>query len=107
MTDSSSSAPAVVSVRRDGDVAIIDLDDGKANALGHETIAALLASLDQVEADGADAVVLAGRPGRFSAGFDLTVMQAGPAEAQAMLKAGVDLFLRPVSYTHLTLPTKA
>ena len=93
MTDSSS-APAVVSVRRDGDVAIIDLDDGKANALGHETIAALLASLDQVEADGADAVVLAGRPGRFSAGFDLTVMQAGPAEAQAMLKAGVDLFLR-------------
>ena len=90
MTDSSS-APAVVSVRRDGDVAIIDLDDGKANALGHETIAAMLASLDQVEADGADAVVLAGR---FSAGFDLTVMQAGPAEAQAMLKAGVDLFLR-------------
>ena len=62
MTDSSS-APAVVSVRRDGDVAIIDLDDGKANALGHETIAALLASLDQVEADGAEAVVLAGRPG--------------------------------------------
>ena len=79
MTDSSS-APAVVSVRRDGDVAIIDLDDGKANALGHETIAALLASLDQVEADGADAVVLAGRPGRFSAGFEL--------------KAGVNLFLR-------------
>ena len=53
MTDSSSS-PAVVSVRRDGDVAVIDLDDGKANALGRETIAALLAALDQVEADGAD-----------------------------------------------------
>ena len=42
MTDSSS-APAVVSVRQDGDVAVIDLDDGKANALGHETIAALAA----------------------------------------------------------------
>ena len=83
-----------VTVRRDGDVAVIDLDDGKANALGHVAIAALLAALDAVDADGADAVVLAGRPGRFSAGFDLKVMQSGPEEARRMLAAGVDLFLR-------------
>ena len=44
MNDTGSTA-SPVTVRRDGDVAVIDLDDGKANALGHEAIAALLAAL--------------------------------------------------------------
>lgn len=51
------------------------LDDGKANALSFDMIAALDAALDDAESDDdVRAVVLHGRPGKFSAGFDLGVM---------------------------------
>ncbi len=87
----------IVTVRSEGDVAILEFDDGKANALGNDTIDALLAALDEVDGS-ADAIVLAGRPGRFSAGFDLGTMRSGPEAAQAMLARGVDLFLRLYLY---------
>ncbi len=83
-----------VRVRSEGDVAVITLDDGKANVLGHDSVDALLGALDGAEALGAGAVVLAGRPGRFSAGFDLKAIEAGADEARGMLRRGVDLFLR-------------
>jgi enoyl-CoA hydratase len=68
------SSVAVTTERRDG-VLIVHLDDGKANALSFEVIAALVAALDEAEADDdIRAMVLHGRPGRFSAGFDLGVM---------------------------------
>ncbi|MDG2428157.1 MAG: crotonase/enoyl-CoA hydratase family protein [Acidimicrobiales bacterium] len=75
-------------------IAVITMDDGKANALGHDMISALLTAMDEVEAAGADALVIVGRPGRFSAGFDLAVMKGDAGEARDMLAAGVDLFLR-------------
>jgi len=78
----------------DDGIAVVTMDDGKANALGHDMIGALLGRLDEVEAAGADALVVAGRPGRFSAGFDLAVMREGSEAAQGMLASGVDLFLR-------------
>ena len=87
----------IVTVRGEGDVAILEFDDGKANALGNDTIDALLAALDEVDGS-ADAIVLAGRPGRFSAGFDLGTMRSGPEAAQAMLARGGDLFLRLYLY---------
>lgn len=56
----------------------IDLDDGKANALSFSMIADIRAAIAQAEADtDCVAAVLAGREGRFSAGFDLTVVQGG------------------------------
>ena len=68
------SSPHVTTERRDG-VLIVHLDDGKANALSFEVIAAVRAALDDAEADGSiGALVLHGRPGRFSGGFDLGVM---------------------------------
>jgi enoyl-CoA hydratase len=76
-----------------GGVAAIRLDDGKANALGPATIAAIHGALDRAERD-ARAVVLAGRPGRFSAGFDLKVMRQGRAELIALVTAGAELGLR-------------
>ncbi len=66
-------------------VALIVLDDGKANALSHEVLDAFGEALDQSERDKAGAVVVAGRPGRFSAGFDLSVMQGGGREAVQLL----------------------
>jgi enoyl-CoA hydratase len=64
-----------LSVERRGDVAVFHLDDGKANALSFEMIASIRTALADAEADeSVGAVVLHGRPGRFSAGFDLGVM---------------------------------
>lgn len=74
-------------------VALIRLDDGKANALGHDALDGLETALDAAEAD-ARAVVLVGREGRFSAGFDLSVMTAGPEPARDLLGRGAQLGLR-------------
>ncbi len=82
-----------VRYEQDGTVAVITLDDGKANALGPEMIAAIDAALDRAEKE-AHAVVLMGRPGRFCAGFDLRVLSKGRAAAEPLVRAGVALFLR-------------
>ena len=86
--------PEIVTTHSEGDVFIITFDDGKANALSHEAIAALDKALTGAEAAGAKAVLLAGRPGRFCAGFDLSVMQAGPDAARALVAAGARFLLR-------------
>lgn len=63
-------------------VALITLDDGKANALSQSMIADVRAALTGAEADPTCiAAVVAGREGRFSAGFDLSVMAAGDQQA--------------------------
>jgi enoyl-CoA hydratase len=83
----------IVRYHQEGAVAIVTMDDGKANALGHELIAALHGALDRAEAE-ARAVVLAGRPGRFCAGFDLKVLTAGRDAAVPLVRAGGSLFMR-------------
>jgi len=69
-------------------VAVITLDDGKANALSASMIADTRAALTQAEADpDCIAAVIAGREGRFSAGFDLSVVQGGDRQAMTNLVA--------------------
>lgn len=75
------------STRTVGDVAVITMDDGKANALSFAMIEAIDRALDAAVND-AQAVVLAGREGKFSAGFDLAVMQSGPEDARKLVAAG-------------------
>jgi len=75
------------------DVAHIAIDDGKANALSHDVIDALNDALDQAVGD-AKAVLLSGRPGRFCAGFDLSVMNGGPDAVRALVRAGALLSMR-------------
>jgi enoyl-CoA hydratase len=77
----------------EGAVAVITMDDDKANALSHDMMTALNAALDRAEAE-AKAVVLAGREGKFCAGFDLKVMMQGPEAAMNMLAVGGELLLR-------------
>jgi enoyl-CoA hydratase len=74
-------------------IAIVTMDDGKANALSTEMIEQLGTAFDRAEA-GASAVVLAGREGRFCAGFDLRAMMAGPEVARALVGQGGELLLR-------------
>lgn len=82
-----------------GGVATLHLDDGKVNVLSLATQAELHAALDRAEQDRA-VVLLAGRPGVFSAGFDLTVLRGGGPDAGAMLRGGFELAARI-----LALPT--
>ncbi|MCB1003679.1 MAG: crotonase/enoyl-CoA hydratase family protein [Acidimicrobiales bacterium] len=84
---------AGVSYELDGSVAIIGLDDGKANAISHDLVDALHAALDRAESE-ARAVVIVGREGRFSAGFHLPTMTAGTDEMRGLVTAGAELLLR-------------
>lgn len=77
---------------RDG-VALVRMDDGKANALSYAMMDALDGALDRAEKE-ASAVVLAGRAGRFCAGFDLQEMMAGADRARALVTRGADALLR-------------
>src|SRR5258706_13715503 len=81
----------------DGAVATITMDDGKVNVLSSAMLGEINAALDRAEAD-ADVVVLSGRPGVFSAGFDLPVLRERGEAAGSMLKAGFDLAERLLSF---------
>jgi enoyl-CoA hydratase len=83
----------LVTFRLEGKTAVVTMDDGKANALSHAMIDAVLAALDRAESD-AGAMVLAGRPERFCAGFDLRVMMSGPDQATALLARGAQMLMR-------------
>ncbi|MEO5726404.1 MAG: enoyl-CoA hydratase/isomerase family protein [Byssovorax sp.] len=69
---------APVTLRRDGDVARIELDDGRGNALGRATLAALGDAV--AEASSADAVLLVGRKRIFCGGLDLDEVLPLPRE---------------------------
>jgi enoyl-CoA hydratase len=75
-------------------VAVLRVDDGKANAFSFTLIEALHAALDRAEKE-AKAVAWIGRAGRFSGGFDLGVMRSGDLAAVGKLvAAGGRLALR-------------
>jgi enoyl-CoA hydratase len=78
-------------------VAWIALDDGKVNALSAELLGELGEALDAAERAGA-VVALSGRPGVFSAGFDLRTFERGAAAGAAMVRAGAELVLRLLGF---------
>ena len=75
----------------------IDMDDGKVNVMSLAMQADLASAFDRAEADGA-IVVLRGRPGVFSAGFDLNVLRAGTDDAARMVLGGFELARRVLAY---------
>ena len=56
------------------EVAEIRMDRPPANALDHALLEKLLAALDTVQARGARALILSGRPGMFSGGLDVPAL---------------------------------
>jgi enoyl-CoA hydratase len=78
-------------------IATITMDDGKVNALSLDMLAEINAALDQAVSDHA-VVMLTGREGILSAGFDLKVLTAGGPDAIAMLRAGFELSERLLSF---------
>lgn len=83
----------VLTYTLEGTTAVVRMDDGKANALSDAMIDALLDALVRAEKE-ASAIVLAGRPDRFCAGFDLKIMMSGPDNAKALLRRGSDLLMK-------------
>lgn len=79
--------------RLEGSVGVLVLDDGKANVFNDTSIGAIHEALDRAEQE-AGSVVLAGRPGRFSGGFDLSVMASDVGAMQALVRSGAELLLR-------------
>lgn len=59
-------------VERDGDIAVVTLDDGRGNALGPGMLTALDHALDAC--DGANALILRGREKVFCGGLDLPAL---------------------------------
>jgi enoyl-CoA hydratase len=87
-------------VKREGEVAVISIDDGKANAHTVAEFASLEAALKEVEASSALSCVLTGRPGFLSGGLNLKVLSAAPLEGKQELVAAMGravdrLFLFP------------
>jgi enoyl-CoA hydratase len=87
----------LVSYQLEDSVATITMDDGKVNVLSPQMLTEINAALDRAAADRA-VTVLTGRPGVFSAGFDLRVLRAGGPAALAMGRAGFDLAERMLSW---------
>lgn len=77
----------------EGKVAVVRLDDGKANALSHALITDIEGALDRA-AEEARAVLLVGRPGKFSAGFELSTMTESAESARALVTAGARMLTR-------------
>ncbi len=85
----------LVRYQLDGPVATLTMDDGKVNVLSFAMFEQLGAALDRAEADGA-VVVLTGREGRFSAGFDLAIVRS--EQGLELVATGFDMSIRMLSF---------
>lgn len=88
---SQSRQPAVELTSAEGYL-VATVDDGKANALTFELLDQIRATIAEASERG-EPLVLSGRDGCFSAGFDLAVMNSGDKElASSLFSAGAVLY---------------
>jgi enoyl-CoA hydratase len=78
-------------------VSTIGMDDGKVNVFSIPMLRALNRAFDQAEQD-QTVVLLHGRPGCFSAGFDLGTLRGPPQDALTLLRMGASLAERILSF---------
>lgn len=72
----------------------LTFDDGKANVVGPSFLDDINAGLDRAQEEGAGAVILRGREGMFSGGFDLKEFEKGAQEGLKMVRRGFELLVR-------------
>lgn len=83
-----------ISYEQSGDVALLTVDDGKANAFSSELIDLFHRRLDEAESS-AKSVAILGRPGLLSGGFDLKLIRSGDTAAiNEMVEGGTRLLMR-------------
>ena len=76
---------------------LITMDDGKANAQSFDMLKQINEALDGAEQTG-KVVILSGRPGKFSAGFDLSIMGQGGDAMIDLLRQGANLSRRLLNW---------
>ena len=92
MTDS------IATLSKENDISIIKLDDGKANAFSHDMLSQVNDLLKKVPRD-SGALVITGREGLFSGGFDLKTLATGDMEKiTKMVQLGYRLLLELFSF---------
>ena len=88
----------LATLTHEGDVSIITLNDGKANVFSAAMSNTIHSLLDEVP-HGSGSLLITGKPGLFSAGFDLKTIQGGdPKAAVEMTTAGFKLLSRIYSF---------
>lgn len=91
-------ADSPITLRKEGNISIITIDDGKANVFGVPMTSGLSAALDEIDKK-EGAVVIEGRDGIFSGGFDLNVINAGdPVAGREMTLGGVNVALQAMDF---------
>jgi enoyl-CoA hydratase len=78
-------------------IATITMDDGKANVMSAAMLGALHAAFERAARE-ARVVVLTGRKGMFSAGYDLAMFRSSPDEIRTTLRAGGELVHRILGF---------
>lgn len=79
-------------------VARLSIDDGKANVVGHQFLDSINACLDRAEQESASAVILQGREGMYSGGFDLAELKKSQEAAGKLVTRGFELLVRLYSF---------
>ena len=69
----------IATIKKEDDISIITLDDGKANVFSPEMSYQLNGCLDQVDTE-SGCLIITGREGMFSAGLDLKTIQSGDVD---------------------------
>jgi enoyl-CoA hydratase len=78
-------------------VSTVAMDDGKVNVFSIAMLRSLHEAFDQAEEDGT-VVLVKGRPGCFTAGFDLPTLSGPPEDVLTLLRLGASLAERILSF---------
>lgn len=87
-----------ITLRKEGNISIITIDDGKANVFSFTMTSALSDALDEIDKK-EGAVVIEGRDGIYSGGFDLNVVKGNDPDAgRKMTVGGVNVALKAMDF---------
>ncbi len=92
----------VVAINIENKVATITIQNGKVNAISHQVIDELNKALDQAQ-EAEAVVVITGKPGMLSGGYDLNVMRESMSAAMQLVEKGSTLSRRLLSFPYPVL----
>lgn len=87
----------VVAIEIESQVATITIQNGKVNAISHQVIEEINKALDKAQ-EAKAVVVITGKPGMLSAGYDLNVMRESTSAAMQLVEKGSTLSRRLLSF---------
>ena len=92
----------VVAINIENKVATITIQNGKVNAISHQVIDELNKALDKAQ-EAEAVVVITGKPGMLSGGYDLNVMRESMSAAMQLVEKGSTLSRRLLSFPYPVL----